>query len=165
MVCIPKVHFWLFFVPWNVFSHKNKILLDDEVTRQAIQRRKSSMTCLKHSMYPPCARHPLGPEDLRINFLKEFTLSWERQTMIVSRVQYYGIDAVKKICKSALGVQRRVPLNLVLKDKNVKSEHGWVKKQGSAKAWHLWKRATTFGEWWMMKLARQARDEMSEETG
>lgn len=29
MGCIPKVHFRLFFVPWNILSHRNEVLLDD----------------------------------------------------------------------------------------------------------------------------------------
>lgn len=45
----------------------------------------------------------LIPEDLQINSLKEFMLSCKRQTLIVSRVQYGGIGAVKKMHKNYLG--------------------------------------------------------------
>lgn len=64
------------------------------------------------------------------------------------------------------GVQRREQLNLVFKVKNVKSESVGVKKQRSAKAQYLWESAMQIhGERRMMKLQRQARDEMEEETG
>lgn len=64
------------------------------------------------------------------------------------------------------GVQRREQLNLVFKVKNVKSESVGVKKQRSAKAQYLWESAMEIhGERRMMKLQRQARGEMEEETG
>lgn len=63
------------------------------------------------------------------------------------------------------GVQRREQLNLVFKVKNVKSESVGVKKQRSAKAQYLWESAIEMhGERRMMKLERQARDEMKQGT-
>lgn len=38
MECISKVHFWLFSVPFVLISHRNKILLDDLIARQAYRK-------------------------------------------------------------------------------------------------------------------------------